>query len=308
MAMNQPIRSSCTFLPCPIRVLLCNIFEGMLNKTLFHLMDDHFTLGINSNMELFDSIANPALGNFNSSDVSLHGFTPLSADNFSDHHHRRHDHSLPFMPLSDGMNIQSFSFSGDGQDGSFYGPMTHLPTKIDNTAAKRIPGDESLGNSNPPIFSSGVNGENKTNRNYGYGGKRRRKNNETDGDKPREVVHVRARRGEATDSHSLAERLRREKINEKLRSLQELVPGCYKTMGMSVMLDVTINYIRSLQNQIEFLSMKLSAASMFYDFNSAEMDALDTMKGANGYEAQVMERMGGVGYGGLPQFQSTWPL
>ncbi|XP_024993467.1 transcription factor BEE 1-like [Cynara cardunculus var. scolymus] len=239
-------------------------------------MDDHFTLGINSNMELFDSNANPALGNFNSSNVSLHGFTPLSGDNFSDHHHhhRRHDHSLPFMPLSDG-NLQSFNFSGDHQDGSFYAPMTHLPSNTDNMA-KRISGDESLGN--PPIFSSEVTGENKANRNYGYGGKRRKKSNEALGEKPREVVHVRARRGEATDSHSLAERLRREKINEKLRSLQELVPGCYKTMGMSVMLDVTINYIRSLQNQIEFLSMKLSAASMFYDFNSAEMDALDTMK------------------------------
>ncbi|KAI3729466.1 hypothetical protein L6452_18126 [Arctium lappa] len=265
-------------------------------------MDNHFTLGINSNMELFDTNANPALGNFNSPNVNLHGFTPLplSGDNFSDHHHRRHDHSLPFMPLSDG-NIQSFNFIGDHQDGSFYDPMTHLPTKTDNMAM-RIPGDESLGNSNPPIFSSGVTVENRANRNYGYGGKRRKKSNEAEGEKPREVVHVRARRGEATDSHSLAERLRREKINEKLRSLQELVPGCYKTMGMSVMLDVTINYIRSLQNQIE-----LSAASMFYDFNSAEMEAFDTMKG-NGYEAQVMDRMGGEGYGELPQFQSTWPL
>ncbi|KAJ0692912.1 putative transcription factor bHLH family [Helianthus annuus] len=80
-------------------------------------------------------------------------------------------------------------------------------------------------------------------------------------------------------------------------------------MGMSVMLEVTINYIRSLQNQIEFLSMKLTAASMFYDFNSAEMDAFDTMKDQGyGYEAQVTDTMGGEGYGNLLQFQSTWPL
>ncbi|PWA82424.1 Myc-type, basic helix-loop-helix (bHLH) domain-containing protein [Artemisia annua] len=64
----------------------------------------------------------------------------------------------------------------------------------------------------------------------------------------------------------------------------------------------------NLQNQIEFLSMKLSAASMYYDFNSPEMDALDTIKGANGYEAQVMDRMGAEGYGDLLQFQPTWPL
>ncbi|XP_076929981.1 transcription factor BEE 1-like [Bidens hawaiensis] len=80
-------------------------------------------------------------------------------------------------------------------------------------------------------------------------------------------------------------------------------------MGMSVMLEVTINYIRSLQNQIEFLSMKLTAASMFYDFNSAEMDVFDTMKDqAYGYEAQVMDTTGAEGYGSLQQFQSTWPL
>ncbi|PWA72171.1 Myc-type, basic helix-loop-helix (bHLH) domain-containing protein [Artemisia annua] len=216
--------------------------------------------------------------------------------------------SLPFMPLLDGTNNNNLSFniSGDHQTRSFYNPMTRLPTTTDDMD-KTISG-ESLGNSNLPNFSSGVTGQNKANRNYSYGGRKRKKNHEAEVEKPREVVHVRARRGEATDSHSLAERLRREKINGKLRSLQELVPGCYKTLGMSVMLDVTVNYIRSLQNQIEFLSMKLSAASMYYDFNSPEMDALDTIKGANGYEAQVMDRMGAEGYGDLLQFQPTWPL
>ncbi|KAL5975985.1 hypothetical protein ACLOJK_020315 [Asimina triloba] len=41
-------------------------------------------------------------------------------------------------------------------------------------------------------------------------------------------VHVRARRGQATDSHSLSERARREKINARMKLLQELVPGCNK--------------------------------------------------------------------------------
>lgn len=116
------------------------------------------------------------------------------------------------------------------------------------------------------------------------------------------VVHVRAKRGQATDSHSLAERVsvvmhawtykkddhrlivyhrcqvRREKINERLRCLQDIVPGCYKvhsllkthilndlrsdpntcwneqTMGMAVMLDEIINYVQSLQNQVEVKS------------------------------------------------------
>ncbi|XP_023756098.1 transcription factor bHLH75 [Lactuca sativa] len=272
-------------------------------------MDDHLTLGIETSMELLQNNINPSLGSFISSNISVHGITPMSADNFSDHHHhQRNERSLPFMPLPDGTNNDlGINLSRCHQGASFNDPMTHLPTTIDDMV-KRMSGVESLGNTKSFIFSSGVTGENKAIRNYGYGGKKRKKNIKADAEKPREVVHVRARRGEATDSHSLAERMRREKINQKLRCLQELVPGCYKTMGMSVMLDVTISYIRSLQNQIEFLSMKLSAASMFYDFNSAEMEALDTMKGVNGYEAQVMDRMGGEGYGDLAQFQSIWPI
>jgi hypothetical protein len=43
-----------------------------------------------------------------------------------------------------------------------------------------------------------------------------------------DYIHVRARRGQATDSHSLAERVRREKISERMKYLQDLVPGCSK--------------------------------------------------------------------------------
>ncbi|XP_044960653.1 transcription factor bHLH78-like [Hordeum vulgare subsp. vulgare] len=39
---------------------------------------------------------------------------------------------------------------------------------------------------------------------------------------PRDYVHVRARRGQATDSHSLAGRVRREKITLKMKMLQDL--------------------------------------------------------------------------------------
>ncbi|KAG4184527.1 hypothetical protein ERO13_A09G177000v2 [Gossypium hirsutum] len=106
---------------------------------------------------------------------------------------------------------------------------------------------------------------------------KRAKGNEKGENKPKDVVHVRARRGEATDSHSLAERVRRGKINERLRCLQDIVPGCYKTMGMAVMLDEIINYVQSLQNQVEFLSMKLTAASTYYDFNS-DTDAVERMQ------------------------------
>ncbi|XP_019165359.1 PREDICTED: transcription factor bHLH63-like isoform X2 [Ipomoea nil] len=86
-------------------------------------------------------------------------------------------------------------------------------------------------------------------------------------DKKSDYIHVRARRGQATDSHSLAERVRREKISERMRYLQDLVPGCNKITGKAGMLDEIINYVQSLQKQVEFLSMKLAAVNPRLDFN-----------------------------------------
>ncbi|KAF8644850.1 hypothetical protein HU200_066306 [Digitaria exilis] len=76
-----------------------------------------------------------------------------------------------------------------------------------------------------------------------------------------DYIHVRARRGQATDSHSLAERARREKISERMKVLQDLVPGCNKVIGKASVLDEIINYIQSLQRQVEFLSVKLEAVN-----------------------------------------------
>ncbi|KAK9021213.1 hypothetical protein V6N11_011212 [Hibiscus sabdariffa] len=93
-------------------------------------------------------------------------------------------------------------------------------------------------------------------------------------DPPTGFIHVRARRGQATDSHSLAERVRRKKISERMKILQCLVPGCEKVTGKALMLDEIINYVQSLQNQVEFLSMRLAAVSpMLYDFG-VDLEAL----------------------------------
>ncbi|KAG2683369.1 hypothetical protein I3760_10G029100 [Carya illinoinensis] len=80
-------------------------------------------------------------------------------------------------------------------------------------------------------------------------------------------VHVRARRGQATDSHSLAERARREKINARMKLLQELVPGCSKISGTALVLDEIINHVQSLQRQVELLSMRLATVNPRVDFN-----------------------------------------
>ncbi|WVZ82236.1 hypothetical protein U9M48_029522 [Paspalum notatum var. saurae] len=64
----------------------------------------------------------------------------------------------------------------------------------------------------------------------------------------------RARRGQATDPHSIAERLRRERIADRMKSLQELVPNANKTDKAS-MLDEIIDYVKFLQLQVKVLSM-----------------------------------------------------
>ncbi|KAM3281591.1 transcription factor bHLH75-like [Capsicum chacoense] len=280
----------------------------------FHALNstsNNSPLMINSNMELLNSISQQLEDDQNfDSNIHQHGFLTLSNDqNFSNHHQQQ---QLPIMPNfhADRMNI-SHDINYDpaaaaaAQFFTLGGPSYGCTGSMNNS----IPESESMLNNDnnniptPPPLVSGNAGKNKCE------GRKRKRNNQKEAEKPREVVHVRAKRGQATDSHSLAERLRREKINEKLRCLQELVPGCYKTMGMAVMLDVIINYVRSLQNQIDFLSMKLSAASLFYDFNSSEMEDMDSMQGTNGYAAQGMgKNIVGEGYGGFPQFQTSWPL
>ncbi|RDY07392.1 Transcription factor bHLH66, partial [Mucuna pruriens] len=80
---------------------------------------------------------------------------------------------------------------------------------------------------------------------------------------------VRARRGQATDPHSIAERvcfsdlirknvekiepiLRRERIAERMKALQELVPNANKTDKAS-MLDEIIDYVKFLQLQVKIV-------------------------------------------------------
>ncbi|MBA0733121.1 hypothetical protein Gogos_017161 [Gossypium gossypioides] len=61
---------------------------------------------------------------------------------------------------------------------------------------------------------------------------------------------VRARRGQATDPHSIAERLRRERIAERIRGLQELVPSVNKT-DRAAMLDEIVDYVKFLRLQVK---------------------------------------------------------
>lgn len=122
-------------------------------------------------------------------------------------------------------------------------------------------------------------------------------------------VHVRVRRGQATDSHSLAERARREKINARMKLLQELVPGCNKISGTALVLDKIINHVQSLQHEVEILSMKLAAVNPIIDFN---LDSILAAEGMSLMDSNFPNSVSPVVWPEIPhngnrqQFQQPW--
>ncbi|WCJ26825.1 Transcription factor PIF3 [Euphorbia peplus] len=62
------------------------------------------------------------------------------------------------------------------------------------------------------------------------------------------------KRSRAAEVHNLSERRRRDRINEKMRALQELIPNCNKVDKAS-MLDEAIEYLKTLQLQVQIMSM-----------------------------------------------------
>ncbi|PAN09435.1 hypothetical protein PAHAL_2G023300 [Panicum hallii] len=69
------------------------------------------------------------------------------------------------------------------------------------------------------------------------------------------------RRTRAAEVHNMSERRRRDRINEKMRALQELVPHCNKTDKASI-LDEAIEYLKSLQMQVQIMWMSSGMAPM----------------------------------------------
>jgi hypothetical protein len=126
----------------------------------------------------------------------------------------------------------------------------------DNSNAKRSKPNEDKGNENGPVIAE----DEAKKCTSSEGDEKQNKNNTKPPEPPKDYIHVRARRGQATDSHSLAERVRiivsilfnlsfyilpsfaifdiafsccigqvrREKISERMKLLQDLVPGCNK--------------------------------------------------------------------------------
>nr|GMD69107.1 transcription factor PIF1-like [Ipomoea batatas] len=63
-----------------------------------------------------------------------------------------------------------------------------------------------------------------------------------------------SKRSRAAEVHNLSERKRRDRINEKMRALQQLIPRCNKLDKASI-LDEAIEYLKSLQLQVQMMSL-----------------------------------------------------
>ncbi|GFY82240.1 basic helix-loop-helix (bHLH) DNA-binding superfamily protein [Actinidia rufa] len=182
-----------------------------------------------------------------------------------------------FMPEFPG-RLESVGFSGVSSDQSLKVVGSHMgmqenadlgDSREESSVSEQIPGGEigikkrksiPKGKAKSPAKdakvptesdeSNAVHKRRKLDENEKDGGKSKSEETEngksaTPQEPPKDYIHVRARRGQATDSHSLAERV----------------------TGKAVMLDEIINYVQSLQRQVEFLSMKLATVNPRMDFN-----------------------------------------
>ncbi|XP_017232713.1 transcription factor bHLH137 isoform X2 [Daucus carota subsp. sativus] len=264
--------------------------------------DKHHPFLVDSSSSLFlfpntTPPANPSLAtithNHNSTHMSCfleqsiyNNYSPCPSPH---HHHPFSDQPDPTVDLSCSVNISSTTKVSNCSNNSSSSALTaqHQPVinpmdKRTNTfqeshlkkgKKQRKENTSSIDEACMNTISEEKSTNKKKSRRSGEGDKKRNGEEIERNEPPSGYIHVRARRGQATDSHSLAERVRREKISERMKLLQALVPGCDKVTGKALMLDEIINYVQSLQNQVEFLSMKIASVNpMLYDFG-VDLDA-----------------------------------
>ncbi|KAJ6679974.1 TRANSCRIPTION FACTOR PIF3-LIKE [Salix purpurea] len=101
-----------------------------------------------------------------------------------------------------------------------------------------------------------------------------------------------SKRKRAAKIHILSERRRRDKINKKMRALQDLIPNSNKVDKAS-MLDEAIDYLKSLQLQVQIMSMAtrpcmpammLPAGNAAYDVTRATVSSVFCHGCGDGYE------------------------
>ncbi|XP_010429396.1 PREDICTED: transcription factor bHLH66-like [Camelina sativa] len=186
---------------------------------------------------------------------------PLPSDSFHGHDVDSRNQQIMMMPLNDGSSVHALynGFSASGSLPNFHIPHGSGGGLMNQERQTQTP-------SQPQASASTATGG-------------------TVAAPLQSRTKVRARRGQATDPHSIAERLRRERIAERMKALQELVPNGNKTDKAS-MLDEIIDYVKFLQLQVKVLSMSrlggaASVSSQISEAGGSHGNATSAMAGSS---------------------------
>nr|ABD33186.1 Helix-loop-helix DNA-binding [Medicago truncatula] len=115
-----------------------------------------------------------------------------------------------------------------------------------------------------------------------------------------------SKKNRSTEVHNLSERRRRDRINERMRALQELIPNCNKVdlfflqADKASMLDEAIEYLKSLQLQLQIMSMGGGGLYMPMTLPAG----MQHMHAAHMFPFSPMSVAMQMGLG-VPQFQGT---
>ncbi|KMT19193.1 hypothetical protein BVRB_1g015850 [Beta vulgaris subsp. vulgaris] len=77
-----------------------------------------------------------------------------------------------------------------------------------------------------------------------------------------------SKRTRAAEVHNMSEKRRRQRINEKMKALQKLIPNSSKTDKAS-MLDEAIDYLKQLQLQVQMLTMRNGSSAVPFNLTGA---------------------------------------
>ncbi|MBA0818814.1 hypothetical protein Gohar_028470 [Gossypium harknessii] len=157
-----------------------------------------------------------------------------------------------FLQLSSGDGAAHIGGIGGGGGGAFHGQVFPLALSLEQGKGGFLKPEEASGSGKR--FRNGVVDDRASSVKNVFHGQPMQATVSAAPHPPTMRPRVRARRGQATDPHSIAERLRRERITERIRALQELVPSVNKT-DRAVMLDEIVDYVKFLRLQVKVLSM-----------------------------------------------------
>ncbi|CAB4269622.1 unnamed protein product [Prunus armeniaca] len=135
-----------------------------------------------------------------------------------------------------------------------HGSLSSVPETPEwSSRSQSVSGSATFGMDNQPVTLDSTKGSDHDSREAGDEDDRKKRNTGKSS--------VSTKRSRAAAIHNQSERKRRDKINQRMKTLQKLVPNSSKTDKAS-MLDEVIEYLKNLQAQIQMMSRMNMPAMM----------------------------------------------